>query len=269
MKPTQKENNIAGIIPCAGLGTRLGLLPFSKELYPIGLKKHKGKEVPKVACDYLIDHMLDAGVKNIHFVLRKGKWDIPAYFGGGLNHDLNSCYHIADYSYGVPFSVNQPFPFIKDKIIVLGFPDILFKPKNVYQELIQELENNDETDIVLGVMPVLRPDKWDMVELDEEGNVTDVIIKSAVGKQKPYGWTIAAWKPRFSEFLNHRISTLLLDKTKEELEKNEIYFGHIITDAIKKGMKVRSVVFKNGNCLDIGTSEDLHITKTFLNEEID
>ena len=268
MKPTKEKNNIVGIVPCAGLGTRLGLLPFSKELFPIGQKRYRGKEVPKVACDYLIDHMLNAGVTNIHFILRKGKWDIPAYFGGGLDHDFNSCYHLADYSYGVPFSVNQTFPFTKDKIIVLGFPDILFKPENAFQKLIKELENNDKIDIVLGVMPVLRPDKWDMVELDNEGNVIDLIIKSVKGKHQPFGWTIAAWKPQFSEFLNHKISTLLVERTNEELEINEIYFGHIIMDAIKNGMNVGSVVFENGNCLDIGTSEDLYISKSFLNEEM-
>ena len=263
------ENYVVGIIPSAGMGTRLGYLPFSKELFPIGKKEFQGKIVPKLACDHLIDHMTNAGIKEIHFVLRKGKWDIPNYYGGGLNHRFQACYHVADYSYGVPFSVNQVFPFIKNKIVVLGFPDILFKPKNAYNLLLEAFKENDNTDVVLGVMPVLRPEKWDMVELDSEQNVKRLIIKSNDGKKMPYGWTIAAWKQQFSEFLNHKISTLILEKSKTELENIEIYFGHIIIEAIKAGFKVRGVIFDNGSCLDIGTPEDLAISTSFLEEDID
>lgn len=259
-------DNVVGIIPCAGKGTRLGKLPFSKELFPVGQKMDDMKRVPKVVCDYLLDHMKSANVSNIHFVLRNGKWDIPAYYAGGKSHGFNPCYHIADYSYGVPFSVNKVFPFIKDKLVILGFPDILFRPKNAYQKLLQELYSNNEIDVILGVMPVLKPEKWDMVELDKFNNVKRLIIKSPEGKMMPFGWTIAAWRPSFSEFLNIRISHLLKSKSSKDLEKIEIYFGHIITDAIKMGLSVRSFIFDKGNCLDIGTPEDLNISKSFIKE---
>lgn len=269
VKKSSKKHSVIGIIPCAGRGTRLGLLPFSKELFPIGEKKFEGRTIPKVACDYLIDHMASAGIEDINFVLRKGKWDIPDYYGGGLMHGFKSCYHITDYSYGVPFSINQAFPVYKNKIVVLGFPDILFKPKNAFSLLLEAFENNNNADIVLGVMPVMRPEKWDMVELDDENYVKRLIIKSNNGKKMPYGWTIAAWKPKFSRFLNDKILNLLQEKTKTELENSEIYFGHIIMEAIKAGIKVKSVVFNNGNCLDIGTPEDLTISTSFIEGTID
>lgn len=258
------RNNVIGIIPCAGRGTRLGTFPFSKELVQIGEKNSQGKIVPKAVCDYLIDHMINAGITDIHFILRKGKWDIPDYYSGGVKHGFKSCYHIADYGYGVPFSVNQAFPFVKNNIVVLGFPDILFKPKNAFNKLLEAYEKNDDADIVLGVMPVLRPDKWDMVELDEKQYVKRLIIKSEQGKKVLYGWTIAAWKPEFSRFLNDRIMQIIREKTKTELEDNEIYFGHIITEAINAGLKVKGVVFEKGSCLDVGTPEDLALSSTFL-----
>ncbi len=264
---TLKMKKTAGIIPCAGMGSRLGRLPFSKELYPIGQKKEGGKTVPKVVCDYLIDQMTEAGISDIHFVLRKGKWDIPGYYGGGLSGGFNACYHIADYGYGVPFSVNQVFPFIKDRTVVFGFPDILFRPENAYQRLLERLDDNDEPAIVLGVMPVSKPEKWDMVELDNEQNVKRLVIKSAHGKQLSYGWTIAAWNPGFSEFLNKRISQLLTEKTSMEFEEDEIHFGHIVMDAVDMGFTVKGVIFDNGRCLDIGTPEDLSASTLFLNRD--
>ena len=265
-KKSEKGNNIIGIIPCAGKGTRLGILPFSKELFPLGEKKYEGRVIPKVACDYLIDHMVGAGIEDIHFILRKGKWDIPNYYGGGLMHGFKSYYHIADYTYGVPFSINQAFPIFENKIVVLGFPDILFKPENAFNRLLEVFHRNDEIDIVLGVMPVLRPEKWDMVELDNKQNVKRLIIKSINGKKMQYGWTIAAWKPRFSRFLNNRITSVLKEKTKTEFEKSEIYFGHIIMEAINKGLTVKGVIFENGKCLDIGTPGDLIYSTTFLKD---
>lgn len=262
------DNKISvGIIPCAGLGTRLGRLPCSKELYPIGKAIDKGKIITKVASDYLIDHMKAAGISEIHFVLRRGKWDIPNYFGGGLNRGFNACYHVADYGYGVPFSVNQVFPFIKDKIVAFGFPDILFTPKKTYESLLELLDKNDDHTIVLGLMPIERPESWDMVELDGDQNVNRLIIKKTQGKKLRYGWLIAVWKPGFTRFLNNTVSDLLTEKNHDELEKNEICFGDIIVEAIHKGLTVKGTVFDNGRCLDIGTPEDLSAGASFFHEK--
>lgn len=263
---TQFDNQVVGIIPCAGLGTRLGPLPFSKELYPLGKRINKGKPTSKVACEYLLDHMSDAGIREIHFILRQGKWDIPAFIKGGLNFGINACYHVADYLFGVPFSVNQAYPIIKGKIVALGFPDILFKPKYAYSKLINELSSNSKISVVLGLMPISRPDKWDMVVLDVHNNVTKLIIKSDQGSQVPFGWTIAVWKPNFSDFLNIAVNERLKSNIQNDLETNEIYFGHMLTEAISAGLIVKGVIFENGECLDIGTPEDLEMGHSFLNK---
>jgi glucose-1-phosphate thymidylyltransferase len=266
MNQLSNWHNMIGIIPCAGRGSRLGHLPFSKELFPLGKKDRQGKESIKVTSEYLIDHMLDAGITNIHFVLRNGKWDIPSFYGGGMCFGFSATYHIADYAYGVPFSVYQVTKNAGDKDVILGFPDILFKPAHAYKQLLSALNNYNDTSIILGVMPILKPEKWDMVELDEDHIVKDIIIKSTLGKDQPFGWTIAAWKPAFSNFLNEKINSLLRDKTEEELQNNEIFFGHIVLDAMKAGMQVRSVVFPDGNCLDIGTLDDLELSNSFFSK---
>lgn len=252
--------NIVGIIPMAGLASRLGKLPVSKELLPVGNKK----EGPKPVSLYLIDSMKHAGVKDIHLVLRNGKWDIPSFYKSGKNFGFNASYHIAHYGYGVPFTINEAFPFIEEKWVVLGFPDIIFKPADVFSSMIKKLTDAD-TSIVLGSMPVNDPEKWDMVEADEYGMVSEILIKSKKSDHLRYNWFLAAWKPEFTLFLKNFVESLLNNHSSGDLENNEYHLGDVLNMAIQNGIKVKTVVFENGKCLDIGTPENLKLAKFFLN----
>jgi len=258
------NNDIVGLIPCAGKAVRLGVLPFSKELYPIGLDKFQGKQNIKVVSSYLIDHMKDAGVKDFHLILKEEKWDIPSYFSNLKQLKINLCYHIVNIDYGVPFSLNTAYPFIKDKIVCLGFPDILFKPKKVYNQLLTKLSSDSNISVVLGVMPIDKPKKWDMVEYDSKNKIKRIVIKSSTEKSLKYGWFCAVWNAKFSDYLNSYISDLLKEKSPKDLKNSEIYIGDVIRSAIKNGHNIESVIFEEGTCLDIGTPEDLLLANAFL-----
>lgn len=259
-------NEVVGLIPCAGNATRLGALPFSKELFPIGFDVSDGEQNVKVVSSYLIDHMKDAGVKDFHLIIKEGKWDIPTYFNNNKPLNANLCYHLANVDYGVPFSLNTAYPFVKDKIVCLGFPDILFKPKKVYNQLLKKLTSNSSTSIVLGVMPINRPEKWDMIEYDSNNKINKIVIKSTTESGLKYGWFCAVWSPKFSEYLNSYILSLYKEKSPKELKNSEIYIGDVVRAAMKIGFSVESVIFEEGICLDIGTPEDLVLSNTFLNE---
>lgn len=66
------EREVIGLIPAAGLGSRLAPLPCSKEIYPIGYKsEHLGKRLyPKVVCQYLLKKMSSAGISRAYIILR-------------------------------------------------------------------------------------------------------------------------------------------------------------------------------------------------------
>ena len=247
---------ISGIIPAAGRATRLGKLPFSKELFPIGIDKSQ----TKVVSSHLLESMIIANVDQLHVVIRDGKWDIPAYYGSKFNHKP-VCYHLAEYSYGVPFTVNQTSPFTKDHITLLGFPDILFEPKDAYRKLIDELQQSD-VPVALGLFPVTKPQKWDMVTLDEDNQVKKIVIKPKSGVYK-FGWVIAAWKPEFTAHLNKFVQDLITENTDAELLKNELHFGSAIISAMESGMKVKGVIFENGKCLDTGTPDEMKLAHDF------
>ncbi len=260
------QNKIVGLIPCAGKGTRLGTLPFSKELYPIEFNQIEGKQNVEVVSSYLINHMRDAGVNDFHIIIKEGKWDIPTYFSKIANWNLNFCYHITNVDFGVPFSINMAYPFIKDKIVCLGFPDILFKPKKVFNQLLLKLSSKKDISVVLGVMPIDRPDKWDMIEYDSHNKIKRIVIKSSNVKLLKYGWFNAVWNSEFTEYLNSYVSNLLNEKSAIDLKNSEIYLGDVIREAIEDGYNVETVIFGNGTCLDIGTPEDLQLARLFLSE---
>ena len=82
---------LIGLIPAAGQASRVAPLPCSKELFPIGFhperREHGGR--PKAVAHYLLEKMRLAGVSKVYFVLRTGKWDIPAYFGDGSEFQMH------------------------------------------------------------------------------------------------------------------------------------------------------------------------------------
>ena len=248
---------ISGIIPAAGYATRLGKLPFSKELFPVSVDKKK----IGVVSDHLINAMSVAGIDQLHFVIRDGKWDIPSFFGSKIDNKLPVCYHIAEVDYGVPFTVNQAYPFIKDHIILLGFPDILFQPTNAFKKLVEEL-NQSKAAIVLGVFPISKPEKWDMVELDSNNRIRKIVIKPTTGEYN-YGWVMAAWKPEFSDFLNDFVTETIANNTPTELTVKELHFGDAIISAMESGLKVQGIVFEEGKCLDTGTPDEMNAAKKF------
>ena len=92
-----------GIVPAAGLGTRIQPLAFSKELLPVGTRRENNTERPRAVSEYLIERMLDAGVTRLCFVISPAKTDIMNYFGGqigavdgGLIVDCDFCARISD-----------------------------------------------------------------------------------------------------------------------------------------------------------------------------
>ncbi len=250
---TMKNYNIQsaiGLIPAAGEGTRIAPLPGSKELYPIGFRvAPDGSLRPKVVCHYLLESMRLAGIRRAYTLLRRGKWDIPAYLGDGALVDMNLGYLIVESLYGVPYTLDRAYEFVQDAVVTLGFPDIIFQPQDAFVRLLAHLSDS-EADLVLGVVPFDKPYKGGMVDFDANGCVNLVVDKPQQSTLR-YSWCTAAWIPSFTEFLHQYLTNLPIVPTQEVL------INDVIQAAIDRGLKVEVEVFENGSFLDIGTPEDL------------
>ncbi|MFQ3627752.1 MAG: sugar phosphate nucleotidyltransferase [Cyanobacteriota bacterium] len=241
-------SNVIGLLPAGGQATRLSPLPLSKELYPLGFRNSAdGRTVPKVVSHYLLEKMQRAGITKAFFILRPGKWDIPAYYGDGEMVQMRLGYLTVHVPYGVPYTLNQAYPFLQGATVAIGFPDILFQPEDAYAVLLNRLVQGG-ADVVLGLFPTENFRKAGMVQFDPDGRVRQIIEKPQQTELK-YMWAIAVWSPRFTEFLHEFVSDKIPDK--------EVPIGDVIQAGIDAGLRVEAEAFPNGSYLDVGTPDDL------------
>lgn len=242
-------NDLVGIIPAAGYARRVSKLPCSKEIYPI--VHPDGRST--VASSYLIESFKKAGAEQAYLILRKGKWDIAEYYKDGSNAGLPLAHIVIEATPGVPHTLDKAYPFIQSQKILFGFPDILFKPGDAFNSLLEK-QKAAGADLVLGLFKAENPQKADMVARDiEQERVKDIIIKPEQ-TSLTHTWIIAVWTPSFTNFLH----TYLKEKPAAHVENGkELYIGDVFREAIQTGLKSAYVEFNQGVFIDIGTPEDL------------
>jgi glucose-1-phosphate thymidylyltransferase len=250
MSRTADPLEVVGLVPMAGRATRLGRLPCSKEILPLGPPGPTGQAAPVVSAR-LFESFRRGGVRRAFVVLGQGKWDIPSYLGRGEQLGLDLAYVVAGDSPSVPFSLVTAAPFLAGARVALGFPDLLFEPITVYGAL-SALQGSSGADVVLGVVPHAHSAKADMVEVDRRGRVRRIVIKAARSGLR-HTWMCAVWTPRFTRFLSTAAagSGLAADAGREP------HVGDVVLRAIDAGLEVRARVFPRGRCLDVGTPGDL------------
>ncbi len=248
---------IVGLIPAAGHAARLGRMPCSKEICPVGYRMGDGgKATLIVAAEYLLEKFRAAGARKAFVVLREGKWDIPAYLGDGHRHGIQLAYLMRRQPFGTPFTIDAAYPFVRGAIVVFGFPDIVFDSSDAFVRLL-ERQAASGADVVLGLFPARRPEKMDMVELAEGGAVRAIVIKPERTRLR-YTWIISAWTPVFSAFLHEHVADCLATgDIAAGADGRELYVGDVVQAAIDAGLKIDAVVFDNASYIDIGTPEDL------------
>lgn len=262
-RENKKNLEVIGLLPAAGYARRLAPLPCSKELYPIGFHKEgDGADLrPKVACHYLLEKMRSAGITKAYIVLRNGKWDIPAYLGDGTAFDMHIGYLMMRLPFGVPYTLDQAYPFIQDATVALGFPDIIFQTEDAFTRLLNRQAETNAA-IVLGLFPVDYSQKWDMVDLADDGRIRRIVIKPLRTNLR-YAWAIAVWAPAFTHFMHKYLVDMQKDMEQNNAETNasvhrELFVGAVIQAAIGDNLRVEGVPFPDNTCLDIGTSKDLY-----------
>jgi len=234
----------------AGQAKRLPGLPCSKEIYPVASPTTPGGQ-PAPVCEQLLGRMRDAGIVDIYVVIRDGKWDIPALLGDGSRLGLNLAYLMMGRSFGTPYSIDQAYPFVKDRRVALGFPDMCFDRAPLFSTLLAHQESSG-ADLVLGVFPADRPDKVDMLELGPGHRVEQITIKP-VQTALTHTWGIAVWTPVFTAFMHH-----MLDAHQHTAGRSpELYVGDVARAAIDAGLNVQGVPVSTQPFVDIGTHQDL------------
>ena len=187
------------IIPLAGLGTRLLPLTsvFAKELLPIN---------GKPGLEYIINECIDAGIKQIIFIISKKKMMIKKYFyNDKFYKDLikkkNDPRVIKEYQKilkyrkmikfvyqnkpkGTGDAVLKTKKYIKDKYFLMLLPDDLIIKKNCSKSMIQT--HNKFKSSVMASMSVNKKtvSRWGIYKLNKKLNKRDYSIKGVIEKPK-------------------------------------------------------------------------------------
>jgi glucose-1-phosphate thymidylyltransferase len=242
---------LIGLIPAAGHAARWrGQLGYSKELYPVP-DPRRVESGPRPVIAWLLDSFQTAGIERAVIVTRAAKLDIAAKLRDGQEYGCRLAYVIVDESPSVPYSVSAAIPFVEEFDVVLGFPDIVFRPSDAIRTLVAARTAAD-WDVLLGLFESDRPEAVDMVDFDDSGAVRRIVVKQpACGLR--YSWILALWSPRFTAYL--RSSPRAVDDIGQS--QRELHLGHIMQHAIDAGLKVVGVPIAGGRFLDLGSPEEV------------
>ena len=254
---------VVGLVPAAGSGKRIAPLPCSKELFPIGFRRPAGGVKPqvKVVSHYLLEKFRVAGITTAYIVLREGKWDIPAYFSDGAMLDMHLAYVVIPGSSGPPDTLDRAYPFVRNKFIAFGFPDILFGPDDVFEQLLQH-QASTNSDVVLGLYLAHDSRAMDMVDVDADRRIHAMTLKPAQTDLR-YAWVCGVWSSVFTEFMHEFLASPELkanlgQSADRKIDaQGDIPVGAVIQAAIRKGLRVEGVSFPDDTYVDIGTPDDL------------
>jgi glucose-1-phosphate thymidylyltransferase len=255
MMKEDTPRRIVGIIPAAGIGRRLFPYPNAKELFPIGYQEievdgHWEKR-PKVISQYLVESMIAGGARHLYFVLGYGKHDIMSYYGNGQAFGVDIAYLFQDELHGMPYAIDLSAPWLRgDETIVMGMPDTIVEPKNVFQRLV-DFHWAEKSDLTLGLFRTTNPSKFGMVSFDAQYNIIEQQDKP-VQTQLEWLWGIACWDARFADLMH----ATLVDLAYQE---REVVLGIIFDAAMSQGLRVKGLPFEDGRYVDIGTYNDLKL----------
>ncbi len=156
-----------GLIPAAGLGTRLG--PFTraipKELLPVG---------DKAVIEHVVEAMSLAGIEEITIVVSPNKHGLSDYLGSGKRFGVKFTYVVQDHRLGLADAVlagehviNGPF------IVVLG--DNFFSPKSLISDLVTSHSKNN-ADVTLGAVDVEDVTRYGIIRMNGQ-RIMDMVEK--------------------------------------------------------------------------------------------
>jgi glucose-1-phosphate thymidylyltransferase len=174
--------SVWGIVPAAGIGSRIQPLAFSKELLPVGSRVDGETERPRAVSEYLLERMLRGGAEKICLTISPGKSDIIEYYGGEIG-TASLCYVVQPHPRGLCDAIFRALPLIapEDQVLV-GLPDTVWFPEDGFRRLPQDA-------LSFLLFPVDRPELFDAVVLSEgdDGRVEEIQVKTR-GARSRWVW---------------------------------------------------------------------------------
>ncbi len=244
-----RGQNVHAVIPAAGFATRLGRLPCSKELLPVGWSERQEIDAAaKPLAAHLLERLAAGGIERALVVTRREKSDIRRRLGDGRDWGVELGYLLVGPTRSTVETLDAAYSRLRGATVALGYPDIVFHPASAYRDVLDTLASSG-ADVVLGLFPSDQPEKSDMVELGPDGAIRKLVIKQP-DRGLDLTWSIAVWRPRFMQYLHEFVRT-------DSGHERELYVGDVVQSAIEAGLSVVAKTFEDGASADLGTPEAL------------
>ncbi len=208
-----------GIIPAAGLGSRIQPLAFSKELLPVGSTTDaEGKERPRAVSEYLVERLLAAGCTKLCFVISPGKSDILAYYGSRI-WGADIVYTVQPTAGGLCDALFRAAPVVgPHEPVAIGLPDTVWFPQDGLARL-----PADTLSFLL--FPTDHPELFDAVVTDDHGHVQTIEVKHPTPTTH---WVWGALRMPGTTF--HALHALW-----QQPNRNDEYLGTLVNAWLRQG----------------------------------
>lgn len=236
-----------GLVPAAGLATRLAPLAYPKELLPIMYASEHGRITPRPVLQASLDQMRRAHVHRCVIVIAEWKLEIARVFGDGSEAGVMLAYVMRSRPRGLADALDAARPWLGDHDVCLTLPDTLIDPDDALARVRSEREDSG-ADVVLGVFPSDCPEQLGPVRVDASGNVVEVLDKPTRTDLRNT-WGMAMWSSRFT--------ALLAEQVAEAADDAKPVLGSVFQRAMEVGLHVRAVTFTEGRFIDLGTSNGI------------
>lgn len=167
-----------GIIPAAGVGSRLSSVIFPKELVMLPYKKSRKQEIYdlRAVCEFCIECLSNASVNLAYVVISGHKLGVVNFLKDGYNHNIRLGYIYQVEQKGLVDAIDCVYPFIDNKSVVLVFPDTIITPTTSLRPMLQEFKSRDE-EVVLGIFRTESPADLCQVVYDRNHRVKQLFDK--------------------------------------------------------------------------------------------
>ena len=236
-----------GLIPAAGLGTRLRpiTLAIPKELMMIG---------DKAVIEYVIEAMKEVGVDEITIVVGWRKHAILDYLGSGKRLGVKISYVVQDNRDGLAKAVSAGQHVIDKEPFLVVLGDDFFYPKTFLKDILA-FHNKNNADATIGVAKVEDVTRHGIIKPGKNDRIDDIVEKPLV-EDAPSDlgcMGVYIFKPVIFEAIK---------KTKPG-HKNEYQLTDSIKILIEEGY---SVLYSqiDGEHIDVGTLKDYRRANSFL-----
>lgn len=243
------QPRFVGILPAAGLGSRLRPFRYPKELIPVAFEADAPRDGvrPVLAIECSLRAMRKAGVSSCFVVIADWKTEMVRYLGDGSDWDVPLAYLHRAQARGLADAIDAADAWVRDAHVCLALPDTVFAPDTTLLLLREELLRR-QADLCLAVFPTDLPQHLGPVRVGDDGRILEVLDKPP----QPTlfnTWGAAVWSPRFTRVLHQRVTAADV--------RGEVVLGDVFNEAIRHGLPTCALQFPDGSFSDVGHASQL------------